>query len=651
MNYVWDNANIVESYPGICSPLTFSFARYVYREVYLQTAPLFGVERRTTEALYRKLETFLGYCDGRFYYNLETWCSLISYLPGFGENPKLLQEMMGVQPADRMQTPRIKVPLIAKARLLVKALYYHFALPDLTERWIGKFDFNFRESRAALEPVEDGHEAMQFFFDLEQLYLRNWKIPILNDFAVMIYSGILRQLSRRFLKSELVPSQISDIGESGNVRMVARLVGIANAVKSDPALHSDCLTLEPAAMWMQLQDRPIVRGLIERFLGEFGLRNGHDLKLETANLREEPARLAELIQQYLLLDPRACGAQTTGAGARGVSSNLPLGQRMLFDFFSLHARRAIGRREEMRVKRSQVFGLAREIFLKIGTAFVAQDLLDCREDIFFLEMDEVFGVLRGTATLRNVRVLVTQRRSELAVGAAHETQPHFTTTGIPFRAETRWADAAAGAASPRPASDIAGTGCGSPEAASPAGRIPTGRAEVPASPPSAALGLEGKALRTAAPSHPERPYVLCGAASPRPASNIAGTGCGSPEAASLAGPKGSHELAAHTAVELTGSPNYPALVSGEVIVMERPDFSQDVRDKIVVCRQTDPSWVPLLGLIKGLIVERGGILSHAAIVCRELQVPSIIGVADATRLLRSGQRVTLDSAQGKVTIQ
>ena len=47
MKYVWDNANIVESYPGICSPLTFSFARYVYREVYLQTAPLFGVERKT----------------------------------------------------------------------------------------------------------------------------------------------------------------------------------------------------------------------------------------------------------------------------------------------------------------------------------------------------------------------------------------------------------------------------------------------------------------------------------------------------------------------------------------------------------------------------------------------------------------------------
>jgi len=568
MNYVWDNANIVESYPGICSPLTFSFARYVYREVYLQTAPLFGVERRTTEALYRKLETFLGYCDGRFYYNLETWCSLISYLPGFGENPRLLQEMMGVRPSDRLEIPRVSVPRRTKVRLLLKALYFHFSLPALTARWIAEFDASFRQSRAALEPIADGHAAMLFFFDLEQLYLRNWKIPILNDFAVMIYSGILRQLSRRFLKTELVPGQIADIGESGSIRMVSDLVRIAHAVRQDRALYGDCLTLTPEAVWLRLQGHPVVGGLIERFLAEFGLRNGHDLKLETANFREEPSRLVELLQQYLLAEPRAY--EPSQAEAKTRNPNVPLWQGMLVDFFSLHTRRAIARREEMRVKRSQVFGMAREIFLKIGAALTVEGLLDRQDDVFYLEMEEVFGVLRGTATLRDVRVLVAQRRSELAAGAAHEIQAHFTTANIPFRAETRWSEAAGGM-----------------------------------------LQVSRAAVRAAGSREP-----------------VHGAPC-----------------------ELTGSPNYPALVSGEVIVMERPDFSRDVRDKIIVCRQTDPSWVPLLGLIKGLIVERGGILSHAAIVCRELKVPSIIGVADATRTLRTGQRVTLDSATGKVTLQ
>jgi pyruvate,water dikinase len=105
-----------------------------------------------------------------------------------------------------------------------------------------------------------------------------------------------------------------------------------------------------------------------------------------------------------------------------------------------------------------------------------------------------------------------------------------------------------------------------------------------------------------------------------------------------------------TVTVLTGSPNYPALVTGEVVVMEQPDFSQDVKGKILVCKQTDPSWVPFLGVVKGIIVERGGILSHAAIVSRELKVPSVIGVANATRVLKSGQRVRLDSAAGKVVV-
>jgi phosphohistidine swiveling domain-containing protein len=54
--------------------------------------------------------------------------------------------------------------------------------------------------------------------------------------------------------------------------------------------------------------------------------------------------------------------------------------------------------------------------------------------------------------------------------------------------------------------------------------------------------------------------------------------------------------------------------------------------------------------VKGIIVERGGILSHAAIVSRELKVPSVIGVKNATTALKSGQWVRLDSAAGKVVV-
>src|SRR4051812_39006660 len=129
----WDNANIVESYPGVCTPLTFSFARYVYKEVYMQSASLFDIDPQLVSRLNRQYETMLGYIDGRFYYNLETWCLLISYMPGFSSNPQLLQEMMGVRPEDRITITKVDVNTASKIRLLIKLMYYHLKLGSLTD--------------------------------------------------------------------------------------------------------------------------------------------------------------------------------------------------------------------------------------------------------------------------------------------------------------------------------------------------------------------------------------------------------------------------------------------------------------------------------------------------------------------------------------
>jgi rifampicin phosphotransferase len=549
MKYVWDNSNIVESYPGICSPLTFSFARYIYREVYLQTAPLFGVEPEVITRLYRKLETFLGYIDGRFYYNLETWCSLVSYLPGFSENPRLLQEMMGVKPQDRIEIPRAQVSRLAKLKLLARFIYYHFVLEGVTSRWITRFEQDFRDTLHELEPLHDPHEIMRFFFEIENRYLRHWQIPILNDFSVMIYSGLLRRTSRRYLHRDLDPKQITDIGETGNTRMIEEIRRLAQAVKRDPLLLPQFQTLEPAALWERLKADPAMGSHVQQFLSRFGLRNGHNLKLETPNLKEEPNFFVELLRQYVLAEgvERARALPRDGDQLPG---SIPRLQELVLNFLIRHTKCSLRRREEMRDKRSQIFGVVREIFLKIGAGLAGQDVITQPGDIFYLEMDEVFGLLQGTSTLKDVRVLVQQRQKELTACAEYFIPSHFATNGIPIRDSGR-------------------------------------------------LTVQG-------PGEP-------------------------PD-------------------ELTGSPNYPAVVTGEVVVMERPDFSQDVRDKILVCRQTDPSWVPFLGLVKGIIVERGGMLSHAAIVCRELKVPSVIGVKHATEILRSGQRVQLDSAEGRVIV-
>lgn len=69
---------------------------------------------------------------------------------------------------------------------------------------------------------------------------------------------------------------------------------------------------------------------------------------------------------------------------------------------------------------------------------------------------------------------------------------------------------------------------------------------------------------------------------------------------------------------------------------------------ILVTRQTDPGWIYAFPLISGLIVERGGMLSHGAIVAREFGIPAVVGIPDITKKLKDHQVVIVDGNQGRV---
>ena len=69
---------------------------------------------------------------------------------------------------------------------------------------------------------------------------------------------------------------------------------------------------------------------------------------------------------------------------------------------------------------------------------------------------------------------------------------------------------------------------------------------------------------------------------------------------------------------------------------------------VLVTRQTDPGWAPVFFLIKGLVLERGGMLSHGSILAREFGLPSVVGVRGATTRIRHGQTVCVDGDLGHV---
>ncbi|HMF95557.1 MAG TPA: PEP/pyruvate-binding domain-containing protein [Vicinamibacterales bacterium] len=105
------------------------------------------------------------------------------------------------------------------------------------------------------------------------------------------------------------------------------------------------------------------------------------------------------------------------------------------------------------------------------------------------------------------------------------------------------------------------------------------------------------------------------------------------------------------AAPLTGLCVSPGSVEAEVVVMRDPsEFVRMKRGAILVAPATDPSWTPLFTLASGVIVEVGGMLSHASTIAREYGLPALANVKRATSVLQNGVRVRLDASGGRVVM-
>ena len=103
--------------------------------------------------------------------------------------------------------------------------------------------------------------------------------------------------------------------------------------------------------------------------------------------------------------------------------------------------------------------------------------------------------------------------------------------------------------------------------------------------------------------------------------------------------------------EVRGVPVSPGQAVGQVrIILSEKDFWKLQKGDVLVARYTNPSWTPLFALAAAVVVDAGGVASHAAIVAREYGVPAVMGTGNGTRVLREGQRVLVDGEAGRVLI-
>jgi rifampicin phosphotransferase len=575
---LWDNSNIAESYGGVTTPLTFSFARHAYEEVYRELCRLLGVSEAEIAAHADTFRRMIGLVRGRIYYSLFSWYDLLALAPGFSSNRRFMEQMMGVKEelppalAARLDANGGRMRLMDALRLAraVASLARHYRrLPRDIERFYARLNAALTPGAIALETLRPD-ELVAYYRELEGKLLAHWDAPLVNDLFAMLFYGLLRRLCIAWcgdaagtLQNDLVSGQ----GGVISAEPAQRVRTLAALAAQSPTLAAALRVGSAATAQREIAQHPAFADEYQAYLAKFADRCLEELKLESPTLRDDPMPLLRAIghlagrgqremEQSVASDaPEESKRAQAERKVRRMLRWRPA-RRAIFGFVLAQARARVRDRENLRFERTRVFGRVRRIFVELGRRFAALGLLENPRDIFYLEVEEALGFVTGTATTTDLRGLVALRQAEYASWRASEPPPdRFETRGLvsvgPFMARL------APVADESPASDAA--------------------------------------------------------------DQRGGIGC------------------------------CPGVVRGRARVVRDPKAAEIRAGEILVAERTDPGWILLFAGAAGVVVERGSVLSHSAIVARELGIPAIVSVAGVTAWLRTGDLIEVNGATGVVT--
>lgn len=140
---IWDNSNIIESYPGVTTPLTFGFILQMYESVYIQLCRLLGVSEKDLIDNHHLFANMLGLIQGRVYYNLLSWYKALALLPGYSLNAEFMEKMMGVKERFELKNLPQRTRFQEKLRVLnmVKSMISNLrALPKMRRDFQNEFE-------------------------------------------------------------------------------------------------------------------------------------------------------------------------------------------------------------------------------------------------------------------------------------------------------------------------------------------------------------------------------------------------------------------------------------------------------------------------------------------------------------------------------
>ncbi len=449
---IWDNSNIIESFAGVTSPLTFTTARKLYADVYRVYARSLKVPPAQLDQMESWLPVMLGQFNGHVYYNLLHWYRMVGIAPGYPLNRRVLEVALGVgEPLDRDAATALRPftfsnPFAKALSRTRTTIAYARGLWSIDDR-VRSFDKSFADfiDRHGLLDVSglDGRGAYRCFRQVADEVADIWGPMMVLDAVLLTSVGVLAALTKAFLPDApewfgfAVLNPGSDVVSLEPARA---LVEVSAFVHQHRDLQAFIESVEPAIAYPRLvqlaEDNaaPAWQELLRRiddYIDRFGYRCLDELKLEAPDLRQDPAGIFHMLRMAT-----SEGAQRTNDSAREyLDMHLHGVRRGVFDAIRGRIARAATHREHLRFCRTQGFGILKSLVAVMARDLERRGVIDDATDIFLLRLDELFEVYEEVMSSAAAREAISRRRELNADYRRLAAPARFTTTGSAYTAQ------------------------------------------------------------------------------------------------------------------------------------------------------------------------------------------------------------------------
>ena len=540
---IYDNSNIIESYSGTTTMLTFTFARFVYDKIYHQTLKAGHIRPKVINNLSPYLKDMLRFYDNKIYYNLNSWYMLTSIFPGKKNNISYMENMMGVK-TKMTKTKHVKMSLVDLLNLGIRLKWRLDHMKKLSKKFVDKFDEIVMPYLGHDFEHYNEQELLMKFKYIEENIVDDFTTPIINDVGAMMYYGKLTKYVKK-LNIEDVDGYISNkVSKQGNVestKSAPLYLAIVEKINANKDIKDDFKYLDIDELVDKYHYDSVLTKPIEEYISKFGPRVMDELKLETLTLFEDPSFLYQMLKNTVINGLSVKQTEETTIE----EPKLNIFKKIKLNYLLRKTKYFIKNRELLRIRRTYLYSVIRRIYIKMGKLFFEKDLLSNPRDIFHLKKEEIEMVVNNELDkLRNLKEIVNKRKTTL-----EENKDKKTYNRIVFYGNNK-------------------------------------------------LFIETEKSKDGV---------------------------------------------------LRGIPSGAGVVRGKIKYVTDPSTA-NLNNEIMLAKRTDPGWVMLFPMCKGMIVERGSILSHSAVVARELGIVAVVGVEDATTILKDGMDVTVDGIKGEIII-